>query len=207
MRILAKIMEEEKNQYFKEMEEINKILNPQKFVQYKKELEEKEKYLKILDVENKEEELDKLKMEFQKQFLNILEIKINEAETKQDIEKLIYDFRYYLLMPYDNKKTIQNVEKLNKRISKITELIIEKAIQLKVIEKISEDNKTNYEILKNIFYVRIIKLEDAYLKLIKEKDKYFVQIFDENIFEEKVEIQKPKELSIKPNKKVSIMTH
>lgn len=207
MRILAKIMEEEKNQYFKEMEEINKILNPQKFVQYKKELEEKEKYLKILDVENKEEEVDKLKMEFQKQFLNILEIKINEAETKQDIEKLIYDFRYYLLMPYDNKKTIQNVEKLNKRISKITELIIEKAIQLKVIEKISEDNKTNYEILKNIFYVRIIKLEDAYLKLIKEKDKYFVQIFDENIFEEKIEIKKPKELNIKPNKKVSIMSH
>lgn len=205
MRILSKIMEEEKNQYFKEMEEINKILNPHKFVQYKKELEEKEKYLKILDVENKEEELDKLKIEFQKLFLSILEININKAETKQDIEKLIYDFRYYLLMPYDNERTVQDVEKLNKRISKITELIIEKAIQLKVIEKISEDNKTNYEILKNIFHVRIIKLEDAYLKLIKEKEKYFVQIFDENIFEEKVEIQKPKGLNIKPNKKISIM--
>lgn len=206
MRILAKIMEEEKNQYFKEMEEINKILNPQKFVQYKKELEEKEKCLKILDVEDKEQELDKLKIEFQKLFLSILEVNINKAETKQDIEKIIYDFRYYLLMPYDNKTIIQNVEKLEKKISKITELIIEKAIELKVIEKISEDNQTNYEILKNIFHVRIIKLEDAYLKLIKEKDKYFVQIFDENIFEEKVEIQKPIGLNVKPNKKILIMS-
>ena len=73
------------------------------------------------------------------------------------------------------------------------------------MEKISYNNDTNFEILKNIFNVRIIKLEDAYLKITKEKDKYFLQIFDENIFEEKVEIQKPKELEIKLNKKRSIM--
>ena len=58
--------------------------------------------------------------------------------------------------------------------------------------------------MKNIFKVRIIKLEKAYLKITKEKDKYFVQIFDENIFEERIEIQKPVDLNIKLNKKIPI---
>ena len=44
------------------------------------------------------------------------------------------------------------------------------------------------------------------MKITKEKDKYFIQIFDENIFEEKIEIQKPKDLEIKLNKKTEIMT-
>ena len=52
-----------------------------------------------------------------------------------------------------------------------------------------------------------VKLEDAYLKITKEKEKYFVQIFDENIFEEKIEISKPKDLEIKLNKKIPIWIH
>ena len=74
-----------------------------------------------------------------------------------------------------------------------------------MLEKISNNEKTNNEILKNIFKVRIIKLEDAYLKITKEKDKYFLQIFDENIFEEKVEIKKPEELEIKIKQKKANM--
>lgn len=206
MRILSRIMQDEREEYFKEIEELNQMLNPRNFIKYKKDLEEKSKMLKILEVEDKEKELDELKIEFQKLFLKLIEININKVETRQEIEKIIYDFRYYLLMPYDNKRNIQNVEKLQKKINEITNLIIDKAIELKVIEKISVDKETNYEVLKNIFHIRIIKLEDAYLKVIKEKDKYFVQIFDENIFEQKVEIQKPKGLEIKPNKKISVMS-
>ena len=84
---------------------------------------------------------------------------------------------------------------------------IDKAIENKVIESLSSDNDTNYQILKNIFHVRIIRLEDSYLKITKEKYKYYLQIFDENIFEEKIEIQKPKELEIKLNKKRAIMSY
>lgn len=204
MKILAKIMEQEKEESFKELEKLNGILNPQKFIKYQKELEEKYKYLKILEVEDKEKELEKLKVELQKVFLKAIKINITKTETKQEIEKIIYDYRYYLLLPYDSQKRIKDIENIKKQKEEISQLIIKKAIELKVIEKISNDEKTNNEILKNIFEIRIIKLEDAYLKLIKEKEKYFVQIFDENIFEEKVEIQKPKDLEIKPNKKIAI---
>ena len=203
MKVLSKLMEQERKQHFKELQKLNEIINPQKFIKYKEELKQKYKYLEALDKENKEE-LNKLKIELQKVFLNTIKININKAQTKQEIEKIIYDFRYYILLPYNKEKTIQKVEELQKPISEITEQIIKKAIELKVIEKISRNKKTNYEILKNIFNIRIIKLEDAYLKITKEKEKYYLQIFDENIFEDKIEISKPQDLEIKPNKKISI---
>ena len=204
MRILSKIMEEEKQEKIKKLEEINEQLKPQNFVEYKNKLEEKEKYLKLIDIEDKDKELEELKIEFQKVFLKMLETDIKKVETKQEIEKIIYDFRYYCLLQFDNQTKIKDVKELKKAIGQIIKKIIDKAIEYKTIEKISEDENTNYEILKNIFNVRIIRLEDAYLKITKEKERYFLQIFDENIFEEKISIQKPEKLEIKLNKKISI---
>lgn len=201
MRILSKIMEEEKEEKIKKLENINNLMNPQNFIEYKNRLEEKEKYLKILEFKDKEKKLEKLKIEFQKVFLKMLEINIKKAETKQEIEKIIYDFRYYSLLQFDNQRKIKDVKEIKKEIKEVSKMIINKAIEYKTIEKISDNKETNYEILKNIFNVRIIKLEDAYLKITKEKEKYFLQIFDENIFEEKIQIQKPEDLEIKLNKK------
>lgn len=204
MRILSQIMEQERDKKFAEIEKLNKLINPQNFIKYKKEIEDKYDCLKVLDLEDIDQELEKYKIKLQKIFLNMLKININKTETKQEIEKLIYSFRYYLLLPYDYENKVQNIQKLQNQIDEIRTALIDKAISLKVLQNISLDKETNYEILKNIFSVRIIKLEDAYLKITKEKDKYFLQIFDENIFEEKIEISKPKNLEIKLNKKISI---
>ena len=197
MRILSKMMEEERDKYFIELEKLNNLLNPQNFIKSKKKIEDKYKCLKVLDSENIEKETNIYKIRLQKIFLNMIKINIEKAETKQEIEKIIYNFRYYLLLSFDYKNTIQDIEELKLQINEVREILIDKANDLKVIQRISLDKETNYEILKNIFSIRIIKLEDAYLKISKEKDKYFVKIFDENIFEEKIEISKPKDLEIK----------
>ena len=204
MRILSKMMEEERDKYFIELEKLNNLLNQQNFVKYKKKIEDRYKYLKVLDSEEIEKELEKYKIKMQNIFLSFIKINIDKAETKQEIEQIIYNFRYYLLIPYDYENAIQNIEKLQSKINEVITLLIDKAIDLKAIQRISTDKETNYEILKKIFSVRIIKLEDAYLKISKEKDKYFVQIFDENVFEEKIQISKPKDLEIKLNKKIPI---
>ena len=204
IRILTQIMEKEREQYFEKLEELNKLINPQNFVKYKREIEEKYKYLKILDIKDIDGELEELKLELQKIFLNFIKIDIKKAQSKQEIEKILYNFRYYLLLPYNYERNIQKVENLQNQIRQVMKVLIDKANELKVIQEISKDKSTNYEILKNIFIIRIIKLEDAYLKITKEKDKYFVKIFDENIFEEKIEIPKPKDLEVKLNKKIPI---
>ena len=119
MRILSRIMEDEKKDKLNELESLNKILNPQNFVKYKKELEEKDKYLKVLDSGDKDKLINELKIKLQKLFLNMLEINIKKAETKQEIEKIIYDFRYYSLLQYDYERKIKNVKELNTDIDKI----------------------------------------------------------------------------------------
>ena len=104
MRILSKIMEQEREKDFIEIEKLNKLLNPQNFIKYKKEIEDKYNCLKVLDSENIEQELEKYKIKLQIVFLDMLKSNIDKAETKQEIEKIIYSFRYYLLLPYDNSQ-------------------------------------------------------------------------------------------------------
>ena len=80
---------------------------------------------------------------------------------------------------------------------------------MKVTEQFAKKDEIHYELMKNIFDIRVISLEDLYIKVIKEKEKYYIQLFDENIFEEKIEIQdsenlSKKDLEIRLNKKVKI---
>ena len=80
---------------------------------------------------------------------------------------------------------------------------------MKVTEQFAKKDEIHYELMKNIFDIRVISLEDLYIKVIKEKEKYYIQLFDENIFEEKIEIQDSenitkKDLEIRLNKKVKI---
>ena len=88
-------------------------------------------------------------------------------------------------------------------------MLIDKAHEYKVINILSNNQEINFQIVKNLFTVRIIKLEDIILKITKEKEKIYVQFFDENIFEEKIEIKLPEnvekgDLEIKFNKKMKL---
>ena len=208
IRILSKIMIEEREEKIKRLEQLNVFLNPQKFVDYKDRLRKKDKYLKLLDVEDIETEIKNVIIELQKIFLSCYKEKIKKVETKQQIINLIYQFRYYNLIPISEKQALSQIKEIRKKIKEVEMLLIEKAHELKVIDVFSEEKGIDYTILKNIFYVRVIKLEDLYLKINKEKDKYYVQLFDENVFEEKIEINlenlNKKELTIKLNKKVQI---
>ena len=65
-----------------QLEKLNELLNPQKFIEYKKELENKEKYLKILNTKQPQKEIDKLKLELQKVFLKCFETKIEKARKQ-----------------------------------------------------------------------------------------------------------------------------
>ena len=70
------------------------------------------------------------------------------------------------------------------------------AIEKKVIANLP------FEIMEHVFKTRIIILEELYYKITTEFEKYYVQIFDENISEEKFEIQPNEKTKI--NKKIKI---
>ena len=79
IRILSKIMTEEREEKIEELEKLNELLNPQKFVKHKQELEKKEKDLKILESKNIQSDIEKLKLKLQKIFLQCVENKIEKA--------------------------------------------------------------------------------------------------------------------------------
>lgn len=81
MRILAKLMTEEREKKIEELEKLNELLNPQNFVKYKRELERKENILKVLETENIQKDIDKLKLKLQKIFLKCFENKIEKARN------------------------------------------------------------------------------------------------------------------------------
>lgn len=209
VRILSKMMADEREENLEKIEKLNGLLNPHKFVDYKKELEAKEKYLKFLDTKDLPKAIDSVLIRLQKVFLLGYQTKIKKISTKSDLMKLIYEFRYYCLLPIDDKKSIREMEEIKSQMKKVEMSLLKKAQELKLIDVFSNEKEIDYQILKNIFYVRVINLEDLYIKLIKENDSYYVQLFDENVFEEKMPIQgiknlNKKDLTFKMNKKVKV---
>ena len=96
------------------------------------------------------------------------------------------------MLPYNHEKTIYETEELSEQLKRTTKKLLLKA-----------------HLLKNLFRVRSINLEEISVKVLKEKDKFFVQIFDENSLEEKYELKNSqniskRDLEVRLNKKVKI---
>ena len=207
MRILAKMMADERVKKLEKIEKLNELLNPQKYVRYKKELEEKEKYLSLADEDNVDEKIENLKLKIQKLFIKCFDKKIEKCDSKQEMLKLIYEFRYYLMLPYSYENAIYEEKKLQKEVESETKKVLEKAHKLKVIERFSKQEDVDYELLKCLFQNRNINIEDIEVKLIKEKENYYIQVFDGNGIGEKKELpnkvnMNKKDLAIRFNKKV-----
>lgn len=207
IRILSKIMNEERNKKIGELEGLNEILKPQNFVKYKKELEEKERVLKILETNNIQKSIDNLKLKLQKIFLKCFEIKIDKTEDKQELIKLIYEFRYYLLLPYNYENVVYDEKELQEEIDNLLKKLLNKSHKCKVIQKFSNREEVDYELLKKIFVSKSIILEEIEIELTREKDKFIIQVYDGKSLEEKYQMKKienikNKDFEIRYNKKV-----
>ena len=99
-------MKEERQNLIVKLEQINDILNPQKFIQYKEDLENKYNYLKIVGTKDINQEINNELLKLQKSFLDCLEIKIDKSKRKSEIVNLLYQFRYYLMIPIDENDKI-----------------------------------------------------------------------------------------------------
>lgn len=122
---------------------------------------------------------------------------------------MIYEFRYYCLLPYDYEKIVNDTKELSKVIENVGKTLLQKSHKMKILERLSKNEDIDYELLKNLFSIRSINLEEISVKVTKEKDQYFVQLLDENAIEEKYELKnseniKYKDLEIRLNKKVKV---
>ena len=175
------------------IEESNYYMNPENYMHEKKLLEERKNLLEA--IKYNQNKIRQIIVQFEQIFLDCFQKGI-EKEDEEKIVNQIYQFRYYMVLPFDKMENIKDVEELREKILMVEKKLLQVAIDRKVIVKIP------IEILDHVLKTRIIKLEEIYFKITPEFEKYYVQIFDENINEDKFIIE-PKE-KIRLNRKTKI---
>lgn len=209
MAILKKHLEAEKHKLQEDLIQKNELLNPKKFVAEKDKLEKRNELLKVVDIQEKIKEKNKILKEFQKLFLECFLKFINNAETKDEIVNLIYIFRYYNFLPFNEKLCIKEIKELKKKLLEIEQQLLKKAIDYKILADFSQNVEENIELFKFIFQTKIISLDEIYVSITEEKEKIYIELLDrnENSYEEKFELKgiNKDNLNIKLNKKSKIL--
>lgn len=194
INVLKQELNNKKSKLLNEIEETNYLLNPSNYLEEKDKIIKKKQLLDNININQKQIE-EKL-IKFEKIFLQCLKNKIKKVTEQEEIIKLIYKFRYFLLLPFNSEKKIKEVEELQECILQVEKQLFEKAISKKVIVDMP------FEIMQHVFKTRIISLEELYYKITAKSEKYYVQLFDENISEEKFEINPIEKM--KTNKKIKV---
>lgn len=71
VRILSKVMADERKKKMERIEELNELLKPKKFVDYKRNLKQKHEYLKLAEVDNLEGEIENNLRRFAEDFFEV----------------------------------------------------------------------------------------------------------------------------------------
>ena len=206
-KVLRNILANEREEYFKELKKCNDKMNYKNFIKIKKEYEYEYQYLILAEVKEIDCEIENRIILLQKRVLQALKLNAKNSNNRDQINNIIYEIRYFNMLPFDSKTKIKEVSKLKKMITTTMSVAIEKAYELKSFNEIFKDVGKNADVLKNIFKLKVIRLEDIKLKIIKEKDEFFIQFFDDDVLDEKIKLDmqiNKKDLKIRFNRKIKV---
>ena len=139
IKVLKKEFSDKRSKLLNEISEYNYLLNPMNYMKEKKKLEDEKARLDIKRTTKKQKE--ELIAEFIEIFLKCFNIKIKESIEQEEIVKLIYQFRYFMCLPYDLESNVKDIKKFEEDIEKTEKLLAKKAIDNKVINKIPFEAK------------------------------------------------------------------
>ena len=203
------IFEKRKKVYNKNLE-LSKIGNPENYVEHKRILEEKIKY--ILDYEKvkgdakKEEELlENLMIEYQKIVYDMLEDRIEAIYTNEEVIDEIYRQRYIRYQNVLKDKYIYQISDLYQKMDKILHLIVDKAMKFDVLERVSEEENTNYAAVSPALKTEVLSLEEVKVAIYTGKTTLLC-IYDGNVLIKEIELfdVDPKLISIPTKKKIKL---
>ena len=203
------IFEKRKKVYNKNLE-LSKIGNPENYVEHKRILEEKIKY--ILDYEKvkgdakKEEELlENLMIEYQKIVYDMLEDRIEAIYINEEVIDEIYRQRYIRYQNVLKDKYIYQISDLYQKMDKILHLIVAKAMKFDVLERVSEEENTNYAAVSPALKTEVLSLEEVKVAIYTGKTTLLC-IYDGNVLIKEIELfdVDPKLISIPTKKKIKL---
>lgn len=193
-------LKKQRKKISKEIKEANKLLEPKNFINTKMELEKQNELLISIKEYNKK---DEYLLELQKYFLKGLQAKIKKADTKKELMELVYLLRYYNFIPYLNNVYIKDITELKGMINHTEEILIDKLREKKMLNKFSNNEKFDEKLIKKVFKMRLINLENIYLEF-QKGEKIRIMLYDVETIEKGFEIKNSNIKILKNNKKIKM---
>ena len=125
-----------------------------------------------------------------------------KSAIRQDVVKYIYELRYFRFLKIDENTSLKEIPELSDEFEKTIGVLYEKARALNAIEDVTKDEEANYEIIKKIFDSKMIDLNNMIIETKVEEGKLFIEYYDTNILENKIQLYSDK--TIKLNKKTKL---
>ena len=200
--------EKEKKDLLKKIKINNKVLKQKQYLTNHDNYEYSLNYYDKID--DKEEKIDyqDLIVELEKSFLKCFKIKIEKDSLKKDLYNDVLQYRYYCNLLYKKNKTIIENEKISNELKNVSEFLIKKLLENKIIDTGFKSEKLNFEILNYIFKTKIIELENLTIKIrFSSNKKIEVEYYDSKILENKAIFEMPfeEEVTSKKDRKIKLL--
>ena len=207
---LVEILQMEKNKLLKKIETCNKKVDPKTYLDNRDKLQREYNILKYVDFSG-DNDINKYINQLQLIFIKYIFIeKIKRSNTREQLIDCMYELRYYKFLPYNREIKIKDIDGLKSYIDQAEELLIRKMYENRIINTISTNLETDIKIVKNIFNLKIINMENIYIEIKKYDQNYIINTFDEKETledEKEINLEFNKRDRIKVNKKIKLFKH
>ena len=199
-------LEKERQEYLEKIKECNQSIDPVGFVNRKEKVKKEYDFYNSLHLDeessiNSNQKQDLLKL--CSIFLECFQIKIAKQQNKKELMQYFYELRYYRNLVFDHEgTTLKEIPKLQNVFEKTIQLLLKKGRDLGVIDFVTEDEKANEQIINKIFDSKLIDLDHLVILSKVEKGRLFIEYYDTNILETRIELQSDRTLKLKKKTKL-----
>ena len=198
-----------KNQISNEIMGCKKMMNPFEYVNEKNKVKKEVDDLNDIKLcYNDDDIIEKILIDLQKKVISCFYKKIEVYDLKRELLSLIYEIRYYNLLPLGNKK-LKDHKALKNEIEKMQIEFVNKLKKNRVVDIYSNYAKVNYYTIKYIFEARMVNINKISFKYKIVNKGIDIEYYDEESIEQKSHIALNKEemngFTKKENRKIKII--
>lgn len=200
--VLVDILQKEKNDCFRRMEQLNELVRPLNYANLKSELSEK---IRIMSVVDEKKNIRDYKIAFLKDAIKCLSYNIEKMSSKEEIIDIIYKIRYFRKIRVTEEEKVEDIPQLFNDISQILKYTITKGCKEKVFNIFCKNIEYNYQIIDVALNTAISNYEDIDIALKIEDGFLRVTVYDNEVVDKQEELRftlTSKDLSIRQNKLV-----
>ena len=205
IRVLKNILIEERKEKIADLENLNKKMDPKYFFRLREYIKKILSVIELNDDESISKQIEDSTINLQKEIIKSMIIEIKKTKSKDQLIEHIYQYRYYNLLPFSKEKKVCDIEELKSNLNELSLILLNKASEFNLIIKICDEKEENINLIKKILITRIISLEDIYIRINRYNEEIVLTVFDEEIEDDKIFIDKNVKTTIKLNKRMKLL--